>query len=133
MKKLILLILVVVAVVGVGKYLKREDKNIVVVGREYILTNSGETPITIGFDAEKFYGFSGINRYFGTYTIEGKKIKFSHPGMTMMAGPQELMVKEQEYMKKLETVNEFELRGKKLILGSNGKNILKYKETVLAN
>ena len=51
----------------------------------------------------------------------------------MMAGPQELMAKEQEYMKKLETVNEFELRGKKLILGSNGKNILKYKETVLAN
>ena len=71
------------------------------VGKEYKLQNApANAEITLGFDGKenRFFGKSAINNYFGSYTLDGDKITFGPAGATMMAGPQELMTAEQEYL-----------------------------------
>lgn len=100
-----------------------------IAGKEFQLIDSAkEDPITLGFDKEKYFGFSGVNRYFGTYTQEKSKLKLSPAASTLMAGPQELMEKESDYLKTLSTVDEFKLVDKDLTLMSQGKDILKFKQ-----
>ena len=83
--------------------------------------------ITLGFDGKdkRFFGRSAINRYFGTYKTEGNKLTFGRAGTTMMAGPQEMMQAESNYLAALPKVNSFKLDGKKLILKtSDGKELI---------
>lgn len=70
-------------------------------GREFILENKyPEIGITIAFDTNKIYGFSGVNRYFGGYTLTNDNIiTIGALGSTMMAGPEENMKTEQEFSK----------------------------------
>ncbi|WPC24314.1 META domain-containing protein [Brachyspira hyodysenteriae] len=70
-------------------------------GREFILENKyPEIGITIAFDTNKIYGFSGVNRYFGGYTLTNDNIiTIGALGSTMMAGPEENMKAEQEFSK----------------------------------
>ena len=87
------------------------------VGKEYKLQNA-----TANAEIEnRFFGKSAINNYFGSYTLDGDKITFGPAGATMMAGPQELMTAEQEYLQFLPTVKHFKLDGEKLTLsGADG-------------
>ena len=88
------------------------------VGKEYKLQNEN-----------RFFGKSAINNYFGSYTLDGDKITFGPAGATMMAGPQELMTAEQEYLQFLPTVKHFKLDGEKLTLsGADGKELV-FEET----
>lgn len=59
--------------------------------------------ITILFDDDnRFSGFSGVNRYFGSYGLRrGNIIVLSHMGMTKMAGPPDVMSVEDAYIKLL--------------------------------
>lgn len=102
------------------------------VGKEYKLQNApANAEITLGFDGKenRFFGKSAINNYFGSYTLDGDKITFGPAGATMMAGPQELMTAEQEYLQFLPTVKHFKLDGEKLILsGADGKELV-FEET----
>ena len=87
-------------------------------GNEYVLMNAPEgMEISIGFDAEapKFYG-NAVNRYFGSYEIEGNKIKFSAIGSTLMAAPEPMMKAETEYFKNIDAVENINIEGNKLIL-----------------
>ena len=72
-------------------------------GREFILENKyPEVGITIAFDTNKVYGFSGVNRYFGGYNMTNDNvIIIGTLGSTMMAGPEENMKAEQEFTKLL--------------------------------
>jgi len=64
-------------------------------GREFIIVTEGyNSKTSIGFKGDRVYGFSGINRYFGTYQISGGKFIFSDFGLTQMAGSEEEMTKE---------------------------------------
>ena len=87
------------------------------VGKEYKLSGT-EQNITIAFSAQdgRYFGQSAVNRYFGTYKIEDNKLVLSPAASTMMAGPQEAMKAEQEYLQNLAKVSTFRLNGKKLIL-----------------
>ena len=102
------------------------------VGKEYKLQNApANAEITLGFDGKenRFFGKSAINNYFGSYTLDGDKITFGPAGATMMAGPQELMTAEQEYLQFLPTVKHFKLDGEKLTLsGADGKELV-FEET----
>ena len=41
-------------------------------GREFVIVTEGYNKKTsIGFQGDRVYGFSGINRYFGNYQISG--------------------------------------------------------------
>lgn len=91
-------------------------------GKEFYIPN---TNVTITFDLEKFYGCSGVNRYFGTYKVENGQLRLMNIGGTMMAGTTEDMKKEREYLEFLNSVSQIKLDGKNLILG-NGKSTLTF-------
>jgi len=56
-------------------------------GREFIIVTEGyNSKTSIGFKGDRVYGFSGINRYFGTYQVSGGKFVFGEFGLTRMAG-----------------------------------------------
>lgn len=99
--------------------------------------NPAEKPpeaITLSFSAlekadagkVRVSGCSGVNRYFGTATIDGDKIKFSPLGSTMMAGPG--MNYESTYLKTIDKAVSYKLAGGVLeLMDKSGKVILKYK------
>ena len=96
------------------------------VGKEYVLsTSTDNVKITISFAEENFFGFSGVNNYFGKYTVSGNNIKLSHVGSTLMAGPREAMEKEFEYTSALDKVETYELDKNTLILTtSTGQQLI---------
>jgi len=101
-------------------------------GKEYKLQNVPENvEITLGFDRveTRFFGVAAINRYFGSYSVEGEVISFGPAGSTMMAGPEELMKAEQEYLRFLPTVSRYKLNGKTLSLFSRDGKELVFEET----
>ena len=60
--------------------------------KEMTTTNGKTTlpqrvPTLMLTDTNTMYGFSGCNRFFGRYTIEGNTIKLEPGGSTMMACP----------------------------------------------
>lgn len=96
------------------------------VGKEYVLsTSTNEVKITINFAEENFFGFSGVNNYFGKYTVSGDNIKLSHVGSTLMAGPREAMEKEFEYITALDKVEKYQISKNTLVLTtSTGEQLI---------
>ena len=102
--------------------MKKEESISSLYSKEYTLENSD---ITINFEKDRVYGFSGVNRYMGNYTVDKDSIKFENLGSTMMLGESQKMEEEREYLKDLSEVNKFIIDGNKLIL-TDGKVILKF-------
>ena len=91
---------------------------------EYKMLNAPENAeITIGFEGDRYFGQSAVNRYFGSFEKEGDKIKFGPAGATMMAGPEELMKAEQQYLQNLAKVTTYTINGKTLNLKGEGVNL----------
>ena len=123
MKKIIALF---IAVFALSSCFKSETFK----GKEYKLLNTeGKVKITIGFDKEenRFYG-SVVNRYFGTYTVDGDKITFTPAGSTMMAGPQMEMMVEKQYLEVLPAIQTFAFEDGNLVFTTNKDEILTFKE-----
>ncbi len=85
-------------------------------GKEYKMQDAANNAeITLGFDeAENNYHGQIVNNYFGQYEVDGNNIKFGPAGATMMAGPENLMKAESQYLLTLPTITSFTLDGKKL-------------------
>ncbi len=101
------------------------------VDRNYIMRDAPSgARITIGFEgnSKRFFGESGVNRYFGIYTIYGKNLTFSPAGSTMMMGEPDLMKVEQEYLQALGKVDSFKLDGHKLYLYTSDNRELVFSE-----
>ena len=124
MKKILLGLLLIFAFVGCSGLSAKPEKNLI--GKEYVLSTSTEqVKITINFAEENFFGFSGVNNYFGKYIVSGDTIKLSHVGSTLMAGPKEAMEKEFEYTTFLSKVEKYKLEKDKLILiSSEGEQLI---------
>ena len=104
-------------------------KNKRLVGKEYILIQENSIPnVLIGFDEHNFYGFSGLNNYFGRYEKKGNKIKLEKLGSTLMAGSDKVMKMESEYLEKLDTVQTFKVENDILIFNLKDGSTLQYKE-----
>ena len=103
-------------------------------GKEYKMNDAvNKAEITLGFDKteNRFFGIV-VNNYFGQYEIDGNTIKFGPAGATMMAGPENLMKAESQYLMTLPNVNAFVLEGQKLTLKtSDGKELI-FEEVVEA-
>lgn len=89
-------------------------------GVEYTLENSD---ITITFDNTKIYGFSGVNRYFGAAKVQGNNITIENVASTMMAGPQNKMEEESNYLKALAEMTSMTIGDKTITLTGNGKTL----------
>ena len=120
MKKIIL-ILTLLIFTACGKNLKDFEN------KEFALSNLyNDYKITLSFEGEKIYGFSGVNRYFGSFKLDGNKIEISNLAMTKMAGPPEEMKAEQSYLDLLNKAVKFEILKDNLILYTDNNEKLEF-------
>ena len=88
---------------------------------EYKMLNAPENAeITIGFEGDRYFGNAAINRYFGSFEKERNQIKFGPSGATMMAGPENLMKAERQYLQDLSKITSYTLDGDTLTLTGDG-------------
>jgi len=90
---------------------------------EPLKQRNGAEPPDLKFDAEKktVSGSTGINRLAGGYKLDANKLKFGNLAMTKMAGPEELMKQETEFVNALESVDSWKRTGDRLELLSGDK------------
>lgn len=100
------------------------------VGREFIVESEHykNKKITIAFDKERVYGFSGVNRYFATYKIVNNKLVFGNFGMTRMAGKKEDQLAELAFITALKDNKEIKLEEPYLYLYSNEDFNFKFRD-----
>ena len=85
--------------------------------QEFLLTNMyKDANITIAFEGDRVYGFSGVNRYFGGAKIDGENIEVLNVASTMMAGPENRMQAESGYIKLLNESDKIEVKNDSIIL-----------------
>ena len=82
-----------------------------------------EFPVTLSFDQKDgVSGSSGVNRYVGTYKVDGKTLTFSSPlAGTMMAGPEPAMNQEQAFLAALAATKAYSVSGDTLTLSDGSK------------
>ncbi|WP_074017195.1 META domain-containing protein [Fusobacterium massiliense] len=98
-------------------------------GREFkILGDEYNKEVSIGFEGDRFFGYSGINRYFGQYEINGGKLVIENMGTTKMDGKEQDMILELKFLTILKDNKSIKLEGDKLILISNEDFKLEFKD-----
>ena len=103
-------------------------------GREFFIVTDGYNKKTsIGFQGDRVYGFSGINRYFGDYQVSGGKLVFGEFGLTRMGGSQDEMTKELQFLDLLKNNKSVKLSGGTLTLISNEGIELVFKDPKAVN
>lgn len=87
-------------------------------------------PITAEFGEDgTLSGSSGVNTYTTKYTVEGNKIEIAPEiATTMMAGPEDAMAQETNYLTTLPTAVSFSFTedGKLVLLGPAGNMVVRY-------
>ncbi len=72
-----------------------------------------------------YVGSTGVNRFFGGYTLgEPGAIALRPGGMTKMAGPEPLMLQEQHVLAALEKVDGYRLEGDQLSFSAQGRDVM---------
>ena len=92
----------------------------------YVFQATDNLTVTLNFDEQsgQYYG-RGINRYFGTYRLDGEKLTLGPASSTMMSGSPNKMAAEEEYLDRLQKTQSYQLTTDKLILMTNdGNNIV---------
>ena len=103
-------------------------------GREFFIVTDGyNKKASIGFQGDRVYGFSGINRYFGDYQVSGGKLVFGEFGLTRMGGSQDEMTKELQFFDLLKNNKSVKLSGGTLTLISNEGIELVFKDPKAVN
>lgn len=90
-------------------------------GKNMKLQMKNEEQITLSFTENEINGNAGINNYFGTYKISSDNISISGIGATEMAGPDNLMRIEGEYLDLLEHVKKIKLINQKTLVLTTDK------------
>ena len=90
-------------------------------GKNMKLQMKNEEQITLSFTENEINGNAGINNYFGTYKISSDNISIQGIGATEMAGPDNLMRIEGEYLALLENVKKIKLINQKTLVLTTDK------------
>lgn len=124
MKKVLLSIVLGLSLIGCSSL--RTVPNEKLLGKRYILSQiSKDYKISINFAEDNFFGYSGVNNYFGKYEVQGNNLKFDAIGSTLMSGPTKAMNAEVNYLNSLDKVNSFYFSKDQLVLKTtNGKKLL---------
>jgi heat shock protein HslJ/uncharacterized lipoprotein NlpE involved in copper resistance len=98
---------------------------------EPVAAGAGEREATIRFMTEgRVAGFSGCNRFNGSYTLEGRLLRLGSLAVTQMACADGAGV-EAEYMKALEATRQFQIhRGTLDLLDAVGRNAARFRATL---
>ena len=109
-----------------SKKLKNTKWKLIEMGQTSFPEKEGE--ITISFAENKINGNSGINNYFGNCEIKNDSIKIGPVGSTKMAGPENLMKIESEYLKLLQNSKTIKLVKNILTLTTGDGKTLKFEK-----
>ena len=90
-------------------------------GKNMKLQMKNEEQITLSFTENEINGNAGINNYFGSYKISSDNISISGIGATEMAGSDNLMRIEREYLALLENVKKIKLINQKTLVLTTDK------------
>lgn len=86
-------------------------------GTTWVMSSAGKRPPSISFAADgKVAGSGGCNRFFGSYTQDGRALSFSPLGSTRMACPPGIMKLEQDFFAMLRAVRAAEIEASELVL-----------------
>ena len=85
------------------------------------LISESEEGITISFSENRINGNSGINNYFGNCEITDNNIKIGPLGSTRMAGPENLMKVEREFLELLGNSKKVKLSDQKTLILTTDK------------
>lgn len=85
------------------------------------LISKNDNNITLSFNENGINGNSGINNYFGDYEIVNNNIKVGPLGSTRMAGPENLMKVEREFLELLGNSKKVKLSGQKTLVLTTDK------------
>lgn len=97
--------------------------------QEYQLANKYEdVGMTIAFEDGRIYGFSGVNRYFGSAVIDDKNIEIGNVASTMMAGPEDRMQAEHGFMQLLSDAKTIEMKDDAIVITTNSNEQLIFKK-----
>lgn len=86
------------------------------------------TPTLVLTAEGKASGFAGVNRWFGTCSVDGSTLKFGRLGMTRMAGPPDRMQLEQAYADALAAVTGWSVNSGHLQLSDSNALVLEFVE-----
>ena len=129
-----ILLLAAFAVTGCGGTVTQDTTTLQ--GVEWTLVDSSETSadlatagITASFDGAAVAGFSGVNQYTGPYTAgDDGSLEIGEIAATLMAGPEDLMLAEQAYLKLLKGCDGWEVDGDTLTLSTGDETTLTYEK-----
>ncbi len=131
MKKILLLLFGLVFMIGCTQLLKK-PVNIAeeIEGKTYVLQETiDDSKITLHFSEGRLTGTAGVNLYFSSYRLSGNKISVGKAiGSTMMAGPENLMQQERDYLENLADIVQVALSESVLTLTTNSGNVLSFEE-----
>lgn len=124
MKKVLLSIILGLSLIGCSSLKSVPNKK--VLGKSYVLSSSSKDyKISLNFAEDNFFGYSGVNNYFGKYEVQGNNLKFDAIASTLMSGPTKAMNAEIDYLNSLGEVNSFYFSKEQLVLKTiNGKKLL---------
>lgn len=85
---------------------------------DVVTTEPGKAAPYIELDdaSKRLSGSGGCNRLLGSYDGEGSSLRFRQMASTMMACPANAMTHEQAFIKALDTVTSYRIRGSTLVL-----------------
>ena len=119
MKKFILLLVTLLITSACQSRMDVADELKKAGGKVYHLTAPYKnTEITITFSGNSFSGFAGVNNYFGNIEIKDNQIFIKDIGRTRMAGPEKLMIIEEDYIKSLKASNKLSVKNQELRIGN---------------
>jgi heat shock protein HslJ len=127
MRQVVMIVLTLLLLNGCGRSVGGDQHNELLVGQEWRLIAIGGTPALAGSDATLRFSADGqvsgsgsINRYNGSYTIEGARLTIGALVRTEMAGPPERMQQEAEFLGLLASARSFQVTGNTLTISGDG-------------
>jgi heat shock protein HslJ len=70
----------------------------------------------LDLEESRVSGSGGINRLMGTFVLSEGELRFGPLATTLMAGPEDAMLREREFLAALERVTSYEVDGRTLTL-----------------
>ncbi|WP_369716704.1 META domain-containing protein [Leptotrichia alba] len=104
------------------KLVDASDKNM----KKILETN--EIRVTLNFSEDRIHGDSGINSYFSNYIITSDNIVVGPIGSTKMAGPDNFMKLERQYLNILQNSKKIKLDNNRLTFMTDDGKTLTFKE-----
>ena len=92
------------------------------------ILETNEIRITLNFSEDRIHGDSGINSYFSNYVITSDNIVVVPIGSTKMAGPDNFMKLESQYLNILQNSKKIKLDNNRLTFMTDDGKTLTFKE-----